>query len=131
MLSIEVVVPKPPIVKAGVVGELVDEGSANLVGQLVGIGEIRFQRQAEEADLVWKWIPVGSVFDGRRAFVEAVEHLVVVRQGCLHLLVARLVLDDDGHVVEQAADFRRQAVDGLLDQGFEWLVKPRLSPPPL
>ena len=43
---------EPLVIDAQVVGELVDEGDPDLVGEVVGIGEVGLEREPEERDPV-------------------------------------------------------------------------------
>ena len=113
---------QPRVVESGVVGELVDHGLAYLAGQRARVGKVLLERQPKERDLVRQCRPVGAPFDGWNALVQAVQRLVLVQPLFGELFHRRLIVDDDGHVLEQAQDLRGQPVEGRLDELLEAFV---------
>ncbi len=109
------------IVDAGVVGQLVDDRDADLFLECGRVREVSLQRQPEQRDLVGQHHPIGAPLRGRDPFVQAVEP-AVLGPGQARLLRCRRVFDDDGHILEQAPELFRQAVEGTLDQRLERLM---------
>lgn len=110
------------VVDAGVMGKFVHDGEADLVGEIVRIGEVLLERQAEEADLVREGHPVGAVLDGRRALVQPIERLRRNHPRGAQLLGSRLILDHDRDGLEQLADLAWQVVEGTLHKALESIV---------
>jgi pimeloyl-ACP methyl ester carboxylesterase len=100
----------------------VEERDPYLVGELVRIGEIGFQGQAEDQDPVRLDGPVGAPLVERHALVEAVERLVGAEAVVAQLLRRGLVRDDDGNLVERRAERGRNSGDRPVDQVVEPLV---------
>ena len=59
----------PVVVKAGVVGELVQHSPADLVCQVARIRKILLEREPEERDLVGHGRPIGAPLRRRHALV--------------------------------------------------------------
>ena len=112
---VEVQLVQPLVVDSGMVGQFVEHGLANLVGQLARVGKVFFERQPKERDLVRQRGPVGAPGRRRNALVQAVEDLVVLRG---------FVVDHDGHVLEQPLNFRWQSVQRGLNEPLETRVVP-------
>ena len=110
------------VTDAGVVRELVDDRASDLVGELVGIGEVGLERQPEERDLVRVRHQVSSVLDRWDALVEPVQPGVVVCTAEVSLLGRRQLVDDDRDVLEEAAERLRQPIERALDEDLERLV---------
>ena len=85
--SVDAELLEPVVVDAEVVGELVDDRHPDLVGEVVGVGEVLLERQPEEGDPVRDGRPVGAPFGPRDALVQAVQGLVR-----LDLVLAPLVV---------------------------------------
>ena len=69
-------VVEPVVVDAEVVGQLVDDRDPDLLGEVVGVGEVGFERQSEQRDPVGRRDPVGAVLRPGDALVQAVERVV-------------------------------------------------------
>src|SRR2546421_2847006 len=103
------------------VGELVDDREANLLGQVVGVGEVGLEREPEERDLVRRGDRIGGPFGPGRPLVQAVEAVpaeLVVAQ----LVGAWLVLDDDRDLAEAVAEGRRDVGQGARHEPLEPVV---------
>ena len=107
------------VVDAQVVGKLVDERDPHFVGEIVGVGEVRFERQPEERDPVRIWRGVGAPLGAGDAFVQAVQLVIPAEIVLASLLVGQVVLDDDGHLVEGSRERHRDGSDGAGDQFLE------------
>ena len=106
------------------VPELVKDGAADLVGQLVGIGEVSFKGQAEERDLVGEGHRARALLHARDALVEPVQPAVVGGAAELRLLGHRQLLDDDRDVVEEPPEVRWQRAEDALHEHLERNVAP-------
>ena len=104
--------------------QLVEDRAPDLLGQLSRVGEVLLERQSEERDLVGEGDPVRAVFDDRGALVQAVQGLIGREALLSSRDRVRLVLDDDGDRLEQAADVGGQLVQGALDEPLEGVLAP-------
>ena len=120
--SVEIELVQAFVVDAGVVGKLVQHGAADLVGQFGRVGKIFLEGQPEERDLVGHGRPIRAPRRRRNALVQAIQRLVIVQPFFTELFRRRLVVDDDGHVLEQPLDVRRQPVEGGSDKLLEAVV---------
>ncbi len=107
------------VVDPEVVGELVDDRQADLLGQVVRVRKVGLEGKPEEGDLVRHRGPVGAPLGARDALVEAVEGLVRGEPFGATLLKARFVVDDDGNLVEGGAKGLRDRGEGVGDEGLE------------
>ena len=96
-----------------------DDGDPHLVREVVGIGEVRLERQAEQHDPVRDDRPVGAPFGPRDALVEPVEGVVVLHVVAVELVARGLVLDDDGDLVEGCCERHRDGRQCLVDEILE------------
>ena len=96
-----------------------DDGDPDLVLQLDRIREVLEQRGREERDLVGQEAPIGGVFRPGNALVEPVEPVSGTQPGLASLNGRRLILDDDGHLVEGAHERLRDGVQGALNECVE------------
>ena len=121
--SVEPELLEAVVVDAQVVGQLVDDRHPDLVGKVVGVGEVLLERDPEQADLVRERREVRAPGGPRRALVESVERIVPTEPGDLELLVGGVVLDDDRDLVERGPERGRDLVQGTLDEALEAVVR--------
>ena len=84
-----------------------------------GSAKSDLERDAEERDLVGEGHHVGAPLGGRNAVVEAIEPAVLAGATHGRLVFVRHVLDDDGDILEQAAELRGQVLQRLLHEDLE------------
>ena len=99
--------------------ELVDDRGPDFIGELVRVGEVRLKRQSEEDDPVREGGPVGAPLGAWHPLVETVERVVVIDPVLQPLVRRRLVVDDDGNLVERARERLGDRGEGELDQRLE------------
>jgi hypothetical protein len=111
---------KAVVVDAEVVGELVEDGAADLGDELFVGAADRFEGAAEEEDAVGEGEVVAGGADGEGgALVEAEEHAAGADTGRAQFRRGGALADEDIDVVEATEDRRRQPFDGLADERVE------------
>jgi hypothetical protein len=108
------------VVDAEVVGELVEDGAADLGDELlVGVTE-GFEGAAEEEDAIGEGEVVAGGADGEGgALVEAEEHAAGADAGRAEFGGGGPFADQDVDVVQAAQEFGGQPFDGLADERLE------------
>ena len=89
---------------------------ADLVGELVRIGEVLLEREAEQRDPVGDGDPVGGPLGPRHALVQAVQRLVRTELVLAPLVGRRVVGDDDRDLVQGGRERHRDRREGALDE---------------
>src|SRR5260221_8836581 len=113
-----VVIPEPEVVS-----ELVDDGFAHLNDDLLpGVADAE-DGAAEDRDLIGKHEHVVRAAGARDAAVEAEQlaaGLVGIVVQYVEIVLGRLVLHDDGHVLDQVGEPFRKAFDGPFHELLEF-----------
>jgi hypothetical protein len=108
------------VVDAEVVGELVEDGAADLGDELCVGAADRFEGAAEEEDAVGEGEVVAGGADGEGgALVEAEEHAAGADAGRAQFCRGGAFADEDVDVVQAAEEFGGQPVDGFADERVE------------
>jgi pimeloyl-ACP methyl ester carboxylesterase len=110
------------VLDAEVVRQLVQDRDPDLIGQVVRIGEVRLEREAEDEDPVRLRDPVGAPFVERHTLVQAIQDLVGTKPVLAQLLRGGLVRDHHRDVIERRPKRGGDGCDRAVDQEVEPLV---------